>query len=216
MSVAYLEKSWFDLLQGLSVSNYAGAHKVGNEIFTDLIHYYSNPARYYHNLEHLAEILSLLPQVKDITKNIQVLQLSTWFHDCIYDPQAKDNEKLSAIYAQEALKKLKINSAIIYLVTEIIRSTQNHQPRLNSIDNLIFLDLDLAILGTTPKQYLAYAQAIRKEYQYLDDSSYHQGRSQVLTKFLNRTRIYYTDYFYYRLEATARHNIQTEINQLTQ
>jgi predicted metal-dependent HD superfamily phosphohydrolase len=210
-STDYLKNSWFNLWQDLSPENY----QLRDEVFTDLINTYSHPTRQYHNLEHIEEILSLLEQVKDIVQNVQLLKLSAWFHDYIYNPQAKDNEELSAIHIEQVLSQLNIGSEIIYSTTRIIRSTYNHQPLLTSIDNLIFLDLDLAILGATQKRYLQYAQAIRKEYQHLSDRDYYQGRIKVLTQFLTRPRIYYTDYFYHRLETTARKNIQTEINHLS-
>ena len=211
MSIDRLRESWFDLLQGLAVEDC----QLGNEIFNNLISLYSQPVRHYHNLEHIQEILSSIQQIKDICQRDYILQLSAWFHDCIYNPQAKDNEELSAIYAQTALTKLNVDPQIIYSVTEIISSTKNHQPLLTNIDNSIFLDLDLAILGTTPTRYLQYAQAIRQEYQHISDRNYRQGRSKVLTQFLTKERIYFTDYFYQRLETTARHNIQTEIELLT-
>ena len=152
--------------------------------------------------------------VKNIAHNTQILQLSAWFHDCIYNPQAKDNEVISAINAEKVLSKLNIDSEIIYITAQIIRSTQNHQPLIAGVDNLIFLDTDLAILGTTQKQYLQYARAIRQEYRHLGDRDYRQGRTKILTQFLVKPRIYYTDYFYYQLETTARNNIQTEIKLL--
>jgi predicted metal-dependent HD superfamily phosphohydrolase len=210
-SIDYLRNNWFSLWQDLSLKN----HRLGYEVFTNLINTYSQVARHYHNLEHIEEMLSLLEQLPDIVQNIQVLKLSTWFHDYIYHPQAKNNEELSAIYAERVLSQLNIDPQIIYLTIQIIRSTKNHQPRLISSDNLVFLDLDLAILGATQERYFQYTQAIRKEYQYLSDRDYYQGRIKVLTQFLTRPRIYYTDYFYHRFEAIGRKNMQTEINHLT-
>ncbi|VEP13248.1 conserved hypothetical protein [Hyella patelloides LEGE 07179] len=205
-----LRKSWSDLLQELSVKDL----KLGDEIFANLIQSYSEPIRHYHNLEHIQEILYLLQQVKDISQNIPVLRLSAWFHDYIYDPQAKDNEELSAIYAEQVLSKLNLDSQIIYLITQIIHSTKNHQPLIKEIDNLIFLDIDLAILGTNKARYFQYAQAIRQEYSHLDNRDYQSGRTKVLNRFLTKQRIYYTDYFHHRLETTARKNIQAEIKLL--
>ena len=74
--------------------------------------------------------------------------------------------------------------------------------------------MDLAILGTTSNQYQKYAVAIRKEYNYLSDRDYQVGRKKVLNQFLARKKIYYTDYFYQRLESIARNNIRAEINNL--
>lgn len=95
---------------------------------------------------------------------------------------------------------------------QIILSTRKHEPFLEDRDNLIFLDVDLSILGAAPDRYLAYSQAIRQEYHRLSDRDYQAGRKQVLTQFLARDRIYYTDYFYQKLESSARKNLQAEIN----
>ena len=208
--VDYLRKNWFDLLRELSLEK----HQLGDEIFTDLIDVYSHPDRHYHNLKHIKNVLLLLQEVKYLSQNYYALVLSAWFHDYIYNPQARDNEQLSAIYAEQVLSKLSIDSKTTYLTTEIIRSTQKHQPLIENIDNLIFLDADLAILGTTTKKYFQYTQAIRQEYKYLSDRNYRQGRTKVLTQFLIRPKIYYTDYFYRHLEANARKNLQAEIKLL--
>ena len=104
-----------------------------------------------------------------------VIQLAAWFHDYVYDPQAKDNEVQSAVYAQKAIEQLNVNPDIIKSVKQIILSTQKHQPLIDSIDNLIFLDVDLAILGTSSKQYFQYANAIRQEYIWLSDRDYRTG-----------------------------------------
>lgn len=205
-----LGKMWLGLLQELAVADL----NLGKLILKDLMTSYSQPSRYYHNLKHIQEILALLPQVTAIAQSDRVLQLSTWFHDYVYDPAAKDNEALSAVYAETTLRQLKIDSETIYLTTQLIRSTQNHQPLINNPDNLLFLDLDLAILGANRYRYYEYAKAIRQEYQYLSDRQYYLGRSKVLTQFLKKPRIYYTDYFYSRLEITARNNIKLEIEQL--
>ena len=44
----------------------------------------------------------------------------------------------------------------------------------------------LAILGKKRSEYLEYAENIRKEYLIYPDHIYHQGRSQVLQRFLDR------------------------------
>ncbi|WP_036477823.1 hypothetical protein [Myxosarcina sp. GI1] len=208
-SIQELKASWFDLLQESSADI-----ELGNKIFVALIHSYCDPVRSYHNLEHIREILNSIEQVKNISNSLNVLKFSAWFHDYIYSPQAQYNEIDSAVYATKVLKQLNIDAEIIKAVAQIILSTINHQPLLEEIDNLIFLDADLAILGTTGDKYLQYSQAIRQEYFHLSDRDYYQGRKKILKQFLARERIYYTDYFYQRLELQARKNLQAEINQI--
>lgn len=205
--ILQLREDWFALLGTLEVDT-----NLGETIFANLINTYSNTARKYHNLEHIQHILHLLKEVKELVYCFPALQLCAWFHDYIYDPQTKDNELKSAIQATTILSKLNIDFEIIQLVKQIIISTQRHQPLINNLENLIFLDVDLAILGATPDRYQKYSQAIRKEYNHLSDHDYFQGRIKVLTKFLTRKRIYHTNHFRQQLELTARANLATEIS----
>ena len=144
-----------------------------------------------------------------------ILQFSIWFHDYIYDPQAQDNELQSAVYAERKLNELNISPDTIQLVKTIILSTKNHQPLTTNINNLIFLDMDLSILGRSKDKYLKYSQAIRQEYIWLSDLEYQKGRKKVLTNFLAKKRIYFTEFFHQKLEAQARKNLEWEIKKLT-
>ena len=197
--------SWSNLLTTLQIDRASG-----EIIFNNLVAAYSDRDRHYHNLQHVQNLLDLLTEVKDSCQCFEGLQLTAWFHDYIYIPQAKDNELQSALYAENVLNKLNLDRDIIRSVKQIIISTQKHQPLMEGIDNLIFLDADLAILGATSDRYQKYAREIRKEYSYLSDRDYQQGRKRVLASFISKPRIYYTDYFYRKLEQQARDNIQTE------
>ncbi len=204
--ISQLRGDWFDLWSKLQIDT-----NLGEIVFANLINTYSNTARHYHNLDHIQHILNLLQEVKELINCLTVLQLCAWFHDYIYDPQTEDNEINSATHTIKILSKCSIDFETIQLVKQIIISTRKHQPLLNNIDNLIFLDVDLAILGTAPDKYLKYSKAIRKEYSHLSNYEYCQGRIKVLTQFLNREKIYYVDYFYHQLESIARDNLATEI-----
>ena len=207
MNRDFLKLSWSNLIHYLEVDG-----QLAEITFSDLITTYSNPVRFYHNLIHIQHLLSLIEETGAIAHQLPVIQLSTWFHDYIYDSQAQDNELKSAIYAEETLNKFAINPDFVQSVKQIILSTKQHQPLIETVDNLIFLDVDLAILGTSPEKYAAYAQAIRQEYSWLGDRNYQLGRKRVLTNFLTRERIYYTDYFYHKLESAARANLTAEIS----
>lgn len=180
-------------------------------VFAELVTAYGDPTRHYHNLEHIQDLLNGAESVQNLAESMPVIKLAIWFHDYIYDPQAQDNELKSAIYAEQVLTQLNVDSQIIQLVKQIILSTQKHQPLVNTVDNLILLDLDLAILGTSSDRYQQYVTLIRQEYSWLSDRDFYQGRKRVLQNFLTRTRIYYTDYFYQQLEPQARTNITEEV-----
>jgi len=78
----------------------------------------------------------------------------------------------------------------------------------------LFLDFDLAILGTSKAEYAVYAEQIKKEYSQYSPEDYCQGRIAVLQGFLNRERLYFTDHYWEKYEAVARRNIEGEINSL--
>jgi predicted metal-dependent HD superfamily phosphohydrolase len=201
-----LQLTWLNLLTELKADSLAG-----KAVFTELVVAYTQPARHYHNLRHIQELLDWAELVQQTTECLPVIKLAAWFHDYIYDPQAQDNEIKSAIYAEEALFQLGVAPDIILGVKQIILSTEHHQPLIDSIDNLIFLDLDLAILGASSERYLQYAASIRQEYNWLSDREYDQGRKRVLTNFLAREKIYYTDYFRQKLAHQAKVNLAREI-----
>ena len=210
MKIELLKNNWDDLLK-ISFAKL----QLGEVIFTNLVNAYSHPSRHYHNLEHIQHLLTLSEIFRDNSDRWIILQFTSWFHDYIYNPQAKDNEIQSAIYAENKLKVMNIAPDIIELVKEIILSTQKHQPLTTDINNAIFLDMDLSILGTSTASYLKYSQAIRQEYIWLSDQDYQKGRIKILSSFLARKRIYFTECFYQKLEAKARANLESEIKQLT-
>ena len=78
----------------------------------------------------------------------------------------------------------------------------------------IFLDLDLSILGAPECEYKKYAKQIRREYGQYPLETYCRGRVDVLKSFLERERMYFSDYFYGKYEERARENIQQEIQSL--
>jgi predicted metal-dependent HD superfamily phosphohydrolase len=75
----------------------------------------------------------------------------------------------------------------------------------------ILVDADLAILGADPQAYQAYANGVRAEYFVVDDEHWRIGRGRVLRTFLDRPRIYATEYMYDEREHRARANIEAEL-----
>jgi predicted metal-dependent HD superfamily phosphohydrolase len=182
-----------------------------DRIFQLLVAAYTKPERHYHNLQHIHQILTIIDRFGDRVQNYISVYLSAWFHDFVYDPQVSDNENQSANAAKELLLNIGISKDLIDRVKQIILATQGHRGDPNDPDLCIFLDADLAILGTTPVEYLAYARSIRCEYSWVSDAAYQVGRIRVLESFLQRDRLYYTDLLFNELESIARLNIQQEI-----
>jgi predicted metal-dependent HD superfamily phosphohydrolase len=191
-----------------------------DRIFQLLIAAYTQPDRHYHNLNHIHHLLTILKRFdRENSPNSAHLQdsssviLAAWFHDFVYDPQAADNEIQSAKAATKLLANLHV-SLDLDRIARLILATQGHQIDPDDADLCMFLDADLAILGTDPVRYAAYRRSIRREYDWVDEASYRTGRSRVLASFLQRDRLYYTDLLFDELEAIARVNLQQEIKLL--
>lgn len=165
---------------------------------------YSEPHRRYHTLAHIAELLALLPEACE-----EVLA-AVWFHDLIYDRRGA-NEERSADVAHEALVDLRFPREVIDRVTKMILATRDHDPGDLPEKGRLFLDADLAILGSPRERYREYAEAIRFEYSWVPDQLFRAARDGVLRDFLAKPAIYQTDAMRKRFEAQARQNMEWEL-----
>ena len=186
---------------------------------------YGEPHRAYHTLTHIEDMLSLFIRYRHAMTNPDAVFLAIIFHDVIYNPRAADNEELSAVefesfhrevtHNNESSLRVIVNSSI---VTRYILETKSHSiaPGMaTDYDLLLFLDFDMAILGTVRSEYMEYCEQIRAEYQHIPMEIYSVKRSEVLAGFLANAMIYNTDIFKSTHEQTARDNLAREISHLT-
>jgi len=207
--ITFLKDQW-DNLTSFHPSN----EIIKEEIFQILKDKYTETSRAYHNLSHIKTLLNLLESFRSQIQDYDAIRFSIWFHDVIYDTKRNDNEEESASLASKMMKQLHVNSEIIHLVRDLILATKAHDDRNLPRSAKLFLDMDLAILGTSEEIYKEYGQAIRKEYAWASESAYREGRHRVLKSFIERDRIYITDEMQARYEGQARKNIHTEIKTL--
>ena len=117
---------------------------------------------------------------------------------------------------------LRLDKREISRVSSMILATIHHQPTSSlvhdagALDDLkFFLDIDMSILAAEEYKYDAYAAAIRNEYAHYSESAYCSGRRKVLSDFLQRERIYFSNAFEGSgMEERARSNICKEIGRL--
>jgi predicted metal-dependent HD superfamily phosphohydrolase len=160
-------------------------------------------------------MLRLLEQFEASTDDYAAVRFAAWFHDAVYDTRSGTNEKESAALAGRALAELGVPPERVESVRRLILATEGHEARGDVPDLGLFLDADLSILGTEEETYRAYSEAIRKEYAWVPDAAYREGRLKVLTSFLRRERLYYTGPLAERFEARARSNLSNEVRVLS-
>ncbi|MDX5448388.1 MAG: hypothetical protein LPK47_08420 [Bacteroidota bacterium] len=142
-----------------------------------------------------------------------LLIFAIFFHDLVLEPGRRDNEERSADLADKVLSQLGISVPHRDRIRSMILSTKDHDPGDDDLVAL-FCDLDLSILGVDPGTYLRYAQNVRKEYSLVPERIYRKERAKVIRSFLNRKRIFYSEYFR-SLEGSARINLQEELDRIT-
>jgi len=177
--------------------------------WTKLASAYSDPARAYHNLTHVADCLRLFDEYAHLAGDPMAMELAIWFHDIVYDTRAHDNEERSAEVATDFLS----GTGLGPVVADLILATR-HDGLPASPDASLIRDIDLAILGSAPGVYDSYAHAIRQEYGWVPLADYAKGRIRVLESFLGRPAVYSTPQMSTRFGDLARKNMEREIASL--
>jgi predicted metal-dependent HD superfamily phosphohydrolase len=186
-------------------------------VLNELLRAYSEPNRQYHTIDHIASLLRQLEKHGLLIVDRETVTLAILFHDVVYDPVQEDNEERSAALAREQLSSAGFPDEVVGKVERyILASKHSDDTRIPDPDLAVFLDLDLSILAASPPEYLAYAQAIRREYRHIPDKLYRTGRQRILREFLARERIFGTDQLHMLWEERARANILGEIADLAQ
>jgi predicted metal-dependent HD superfamily phosphohydrolase len=206
----FLYAQWVSL-----TSQYAPNRALIESLFNFIVEHYSASERAYHNLSHIQSLITLSESLLDKIQNRDAHYFSIWFHDLIYDTRRSDNEEKSAEFAAEALASLGVPEQTVAVVREMILATKHHRGDDLSWDAKAFLDLDTSILGAPEEIYEEYSRAIRKEYSWVPDVLYREGRMKVLSDFLGRERVYQTEEIRAKYETQARHNIAEEIRALS-
>ncbi len=177
------------------------------EIFRALEGRYGESHRIYHNGDHIRHCLTEFDSINTgLTQTSKdIIELSIWFHDAIYEISASDNEVESARWFS-SLADGRLNPDIIHAVNRCILYT-THQDTPADPCSLYMVDVDLSGLGQDWEGFTADGRKIREENSHLDDEVFVGGQIKFMNRLLNRGRIFYTEYFNTLLETRARRNI---------
>lgn len=215
--MASIEESWKEATEGLDSS-------VCDTWFTKLQEAYSEEKRTYHNLDSLREKLNCYYEIKDNLKNPQAVLFALFFQNFEYDPKALDGENKNLEYfnafADEA--EIPADSPLREQASELLKVAATHSTDAHKIggafggeDAHYFLDLDMAVLGSSAENYADYREKIRGEYSFLSEPMYTALRLKVLQNFVQIPNIFATKEFREKYEEQARQNIQAEVELLS-
>ena len=197
------------------------------EWFDEVVGRHRQPHRRYHGVRHVVWVLrhvralaTDLAECAGPSFDAGAVTMAAFFHDAVYDPTATDNEQRSAALADRALESLGWERARCDVVVALIGATAGHigaAARSNvasAIEYGVLLDADLAVLGSEPAAYTAYATGVRAEYSHLSELEWAAGRAGVLRHLLARPTLYETEPARRWWEHAARANLAAELASL--
>lgn len=176
---------------------------------------YAHPARAYHNLEHIAQLLGVFDSIAGLAENRDLVEFSLWLHDCVYFPERPDNEERSADAAAMIAGLLGCTPEFTQGVRSCIAVTRHSKPPGKG-DQALVADIDLSILAGTREQYDEYRGQIRAEFAFASDELFVEGRRAFVLRMLDKPAVYATPYFSRESERRARENLERELEELEQ
>ncbi len=199
-----LERSWLRAWDNLQLPAPAGLRE-------KLIAAYREPHRHYHSLQHLEECIGQLDQCLESALRPGEVEIALWFHDAIYQTMGKSSERRSADWALTELSAAGAPAPVLERIEELIMATC-HAAVPAEPDQQLLVDIDLAILGSSPARFAEYQQQVRAEYAWVPSFIYASQRKKVLRSFIARSHLYNTRFFRERCERQARANLQGAIS----
>ena len=171
---------------------------------------YGDPARGYHDVLHLTEVLDRIDELAGAgAADDTSLRLAAWFHDGVYDGERGDEDR-SAVWAEDVLADTDHAGP----VARLVRLTEHHDPAADDLVGQVLCDADLAILAAPPDRYDAYLAGVRRDYAHVSDTDFAAGRAAVLRDLAARARLFHTAYAREHWEPAARANLARELERL--
>jgi predicted metal-dependent HD superfamily phosphohydrolase len=154
---------------------------ISDRSFRELQYLWSKKDRFYHNTDHLIQIL------KDIESDYsfqflnvyekQALLLAAFFHDAIYDPRKKDNEDQSIKYFTVSYKGKDVK--MLDTVCQLIEVTKHRKRPFDTLKRIMW-DADNAKFKSGYDDFLKYEKLIAKEHSFVPKQQYKENRIKFL------------------------------------
>ena len=176
------------------------------EAYNSIVNHYSESHRRYHTLRHLEECFDILKKTGDLENVSLEFWLALWLHDIVYDPAENDNEAQSAAMSTWVLHKIGVPYEKIGSVISLIMNTKHHDAEPWE-EGAILVDVDLAILGSSPERFQEYENQIRAEYSFVPQEMYDFHRNNIMKGFAQREPIFKRQNMRDMFEEQAKQNL---------
>jgi predicted metal-dependent HD superfamily phosphohydrolase len=214
----HVDDYWYKMWEKLS-GRYPTTVKVAAERYGNfgaehrtLVRHYSELGRHYHTLNHIRHCFMEFSEVRRMLVDPEAVAMAIWYHDFVYKSKRGDNEEESAKAACKLMEKAQLPLEFILRVEKMILATKSHAGDFDN-DTMLFLDIDMAILGQKPALFDAYDKQIECEYSWVPKQTYREERAKFLEGCL-KGPIYKCPHFHAKYEAQARINLKRAVARL--
>ena len=167
---------------------------------------------HFHNMTHAYNVLKAAMEFSVLSGvNKTCLKLGAVFHDVGYVPGSDDNEYVSSLEFEKFAEKIGMPRPITHLIKKLIMATTHKEKYLSWIEEEM-CDADLKELATD--RYKSNSVLIRKEFSYLTDEEWRQGRMKFLKEMLDKPNVFRTEQFVKAYEQKAQANLKAEYQYL--
>jgi predicted metal-dependent HD superfamily phosphohydrolase len=188
----------------------------GLQEMANLTTLYTQPHRYYHNINHINDCLVELENFvhPDFTNDKRsMVEAAIWYHDAVYNPYSKLNEFNSAelVYGHQSAFVRDIIKYTARHLEDVSADIEKHIKHEYRQCVQVMLDIDLAGFGKDRMVFAMNGMNIRHEYYNTHLRDFLEGRQKFYQELIKRPTLYYTKYFYDKYHDVSRDNIRWEM-----
>ena len=160
--------------------------KRSQDVAIEVLKQWKEPTRFYHSIDdHLIPMLDQIETLSVDSKSKQLLEITAWFHDCIYNPKSSDNELNSIKFFTDRLENKYCADADV--IKDLIKMTIDFECSPSEL-RTCFAKLDLNYLRHTNTSHIVQNELLLlKEFQFIDYSIYKQRRLNIICE-LSRSK----------------------------
>lgn len=149
----------------------------------------------FHTAKHTKEVVKATIEIGNecrlSAKNLEIVAIAAWFHDCGYTVTYVNHEDNSKIIAKDFLNKHRYPEEKLQKVLDCIDATRiKHSPK--SPEEMVLTDADFYHL--TKPDYYKYEQSLRKELKNLYGKIYTDLEWAKTNYTLLQKHTYHTNY----------------------
>ena len=102
-----------------------GAKSSADAAFELLVNAYTQPHRFYHNLDHIRACLDIFEPIRSMASNPDAVEFALWYHDVVYDVRGNHNEEQSALIAYNTCMEANLTDSMAQEIQNLILTTKH-------------------------------------------------------------------------------------------